>query len=353
MKILDLELNNIQSHINNKFQFSPFLNVIRGISNSSDIGKSVVVKGLRLLIENKASKNIRTRRATTPSSVIASDGVTTIGRIKDDKLNGYFLKSKGKEDQEFKAIKTDIPHDVLKSLNLSEVNIQRQKDTFFLLDESAGQVARELNKVSGLSTIDAALKRITSEITSITSSIRTQNEIIEKCKHGIEDSRWAVQADKDLESIESLDEDLNSLQDKKDDVSSLIASYTHYAKQIQSLLPDSIIEDYKAIADIQKEIDHMNEKKSITNGLISNFEKNLRMYEDIVVFDISEISSIQEEIDVLTTDKESLSALLNSYNRYAVNLKEADEKLARIMDQLGEIKVCPTCNRPMEVCDEN
>jgi len=346
MKILDLELHNIQSHVDTKFTLSPFLNVIKGISNSSDIGKSVVVKGLRLLIENRASKNIRTWNAPTSSSVVVSDGNTIVGRVKDDTLNGYFIKEEGKEDQEFKAIKTDIPHNVQKALNLSEVNIQRQRDTFFLIDESAGQVAKELNKVSGLSTIDATLKRITSEISTITSSIRTQNEIIEKCKSGIEYSRWAVQADTDLWKIENLSEEVDALQDKKTDASSLVESYVHYAKQIKALLPESIVDDYKEIHNIQEGIESLDEKKSIVEGLIQNYSSTHKKLTDISVLDMSEISNIQEEIDVLTTDRKELSLLINSYNRLTVDLKQADEKLAETSVSLSEIKTCPTCKRP-------
>lgn len=352
MKILELELNNIQSHIDNKFTFSPFLNVIKGISNSSDIGKSVVVKGLRLLIENKASKRIRTRGATSPSSVTVSDENVTISRIKDDKLNGYILKEVGKEDKEFKAIKTDIPYDVQKAMNLSEVNIQRQKDTFFLIDESSGQVAKELNKVSGLSTIDATLKRITSEINTITSSIRTQNEIIEKCKHGIEYTKWAEGASKDLEEIESLTEDIDDLKDKNQNVSSLVDSYSHYAKQIKCLLPESIVDDYKELISIQDETYDLKGQRELITNHVNSYGIAHEQLKNISVLDLSEINSIQEEIDALSITKKDVQSLVTSYNSLMLQIKSTDEKLDDILGSLGEIEVCPTCGRPMEVCDD-
>jgi len=352
MKILELELTNIQSHKNTKFTFSPFLNVIKGIANSSDIGKSVVIKGLRLLIENRASKKIRTTGATSPSSVIASDGVVTVGRVKDDKLNGYFIKEEGKEDKDFKAIKTDIPHDVQKALNLSEVNIQLQRDTFFLIDDSPGQVAKELNKVSGLSTIDATLKRINSEITSITGNIRTQNEIIEKCKQGIEYSKWSLSASNDLEVIEGLQDVVDSLSDKRKETTSLVESYSFYSNQMKGLLPLSIIDDFKEIVSIQNEISKMESASIIVENNINGFLSAQEKIKEITVLDLTEISSLQDKIDELRTDKNELSLVLNSYNRLSVSLKEIDKELLKTQAELNKIEICPTCNRPMEICDD-
>ena len=105
MKILDLLLENIQSHPRSKIQFHPNLNVIRA---QSDVGKSVIIRGLKFVITNKASKNIR-RRKTDYSEISISDGNNIISRCKDDKVNGYILAQIDKKPKKFKALRSDIP----------------------------------------------------------------------------------------------------------------------------------------------------------------------------------------------------------------------------------------------------
>jgi hypothetical protein len=339
--------------VNTKLTFSPYLNIIKGISNSSDIGKSVVVKALRLLIENRASKRIRTTNATEVSKVIASDGVTTIGRVKDDKVNGYFIQQEGKEEINFKAIKTDIPFEVQRALNLSEVNIQRQKDTFFLIDESSGQVAKELNKVSGLSSIDAALKLVNSAVTSLTSDVRSKNSLIEQSKIKIEETKWVLDADSHLFSIENLNEEIDAIEEKQKNVTSLVNSFVFYKDKIANLLPESIIEDYQLISEIMDEIADEGEEIRYCTNLVNNLRQLKDKYDAIEIIDLSELNEIQESIDSITTNESSLQRLIDNYNVLARDYSVVSEKYDETMKEISKIEVCPSCGRPMENCDED
>ncbi len=130
MKILDLELINIQSHPHSKIQFHPNLNVIRA---QSDVGKSVIIRGLKFVITNRASKNIRRRRTET-SEVILSDGESTVGRYKSDKINGYTVDDKGNVHS-FKALGKDIPFESAKDLELElQTDISTYEITAYLIE---------------------------------------------------------------------------------------------------------------------------------------------------------------------------------------------------------------------------
>jgi hypothetical protein len=71
----------------------------------------------------------------------------------------------------FKAFGTEVPEEISKVLNLSEINLQRQLDSPFLLTNTPGEIALHFNRIARLDQIDHGRQNIESSINQINSAI--------------------------------------------------------------------------------------------------------------------------------------------------------------------------------------
>lgn len=350
MKILDLELVNIQSHEYNKFKFHPNLNVIRGLS---DAGKSVIIKGLRLLICNKASKNIRTKKCGERSSVTVSDGEVTISRIIDGDTNAYTLDKSG-ELVVYKAMRSDVPSEISKELNLSEANIQTQKDTYFLIDKSPGEISRALNKVSGLSSIDLVLKRVNTEINELNAELRVHNRGLLVLQEEVEAKQWSVKAESTILICEKLNNDLHSISEEINSIEQMYLEYNSIKKTILGMLPESILVDADKLKIIRTEYDSVHSELSQIEDMLDQYEKLKNKYESIELIDMeklpkpSDVSEIIDSMDKINSEILEISSLLNSYTYNRERYDTIDAEFQLSLAEIGKVKLCPTCKRPLK-----
>ena len=135
--ISSLTLQNFQSHKKTTLEFDPHVNAIIGQSNS---GKTAILRGLFWAIYNRPSGLSfisywnRDKKGNPLKFTYASisSNQLIIKRKRSSNFNGYtLLQNNVKTDLE--AIGLDVPEQVSKLLNLSEVNIQKQMDAPFLL----------------------------------------------------------------------------------------------------------------------------------------------------------------------------------------------------------------------------
>lgn len=149
-----LKLYNFQAHRKRLIQFDPAITTIRG---PTDVGKSAVLRALRwLALNDTGGDEFVTWGADEAVAIVElEDGaggeakiVRRKGRENVYKLNGQVFKA-------FGAGK--VPDTVAQALDLNEINFQKQHDKPFWLDDPAGEVSRQLNKVIDLSVIDTAL----------------------------------------------------------------------------------------------------------------------------------------------------------------------------------------------------
>lgn len=163
--IKTLILRNIQSHKRTQLDFVEGLNVIIG---ATDSGKSAILRGLRKLIYNRPIGNAYRSwwGGRLLIKLITFDNETI--SYKEDTEREYSLST---ITDPFKAFGTEVPEEISKVLNLSEINLQRQLDSPFLLTISPGDVALHFNRIARLDQIDHGRQNIESSINQINSAI--------------------------------------------------------------------------------------------------------------------------------------------------------------------------------------
>jgi DNA repair exonuclease SbcCD ATPase subunit len=163
---------NFQSHKRSDFEFHQGVNVIVG---ESDAGKSTVIRALKWLTRNRPQGD------SIRSNWCQKDDITVVKMwASDPRLKAAHasreISSKGEQiyslgPQLFKAFRTDVPQELQDYFNMSEVNLQMQADSHFLLSLSPGDVAQYFNKVAKLDKIDTGLNNVNSWIRELTATI--------------------------------------------------------------------------------------------------------------------------------------------------------------------------------------
>ena len=187
-----LRIKNFQIHKDLEIEFGPITTIV----GASDSGKSAILRALRWVAMNEPKGTGFIREGAKEASVTLILGGREIQRQRSASNNSY-----GMDGVEFKAFGNDVPEDIARVLNVSELNFQGQHDAPLWFTESAGEVSRRLNYIVDLSQIDSTL----SAIDSIVREQRWLVQLSETKKAKIKEEgmalKWTNAASKEFEAI--------------------------------------------------------------------------------------------------------------------------------------------------------
>jgi len=190
--IKSITLNNYQGHKDSELSFSPYVNVITGLSMR---GKTAIIRGLNWVVNNRPSGDKHKRRGAKDYLVEVvvekNDKAFPIVRYRDKSHNIYKI-----DEIVYEAMKTEVPDDVTKLLNFNEFNIQNQHDSHFLIFESPQKIAATIDEVSNLTIAKPVQKHIENRRREVNRDIkRTEEDIKETEKalqHPVYGNLWNI-----------------------------------------------------------------------------------------------------------------------------------------------------------------
>lgn len=346
--ISQITLHNFQSHKNTTLNFHEHINLIVG---ASDSGKTAVIRAINWLVNNRpAGDSFRSKFGKTKTDETYVELVTkntTLLRYKSDKENGY---SVGLDS--FKAMGQNVPDEVSAELNMSNINIQYQMDSPFLLSESSGEVARYFNKIVNLEKIDQSLKNADSRVRKLNQSIQFNEQELEKQTEAIKQYSWIEQAQKDFKVIEKYAAAEKEARQKYTQLSLLIKiikeyqSHKYHAidfKQAESRLLS--IEELLADTDTtyrRKEslglllFELKNASKAINSVDYEKAEKNL----DQIFFLNNSWTDLYNKVSALESIKEDIQRENKKLMKIELKIQDTEAVLKQIMPD-----VCPLCGQ--------
>lgn len=330
-----LKLYNFQAHRKRLIQFDPAITTIRG---RTDVGKSAVLRALRWLALNDTGGDEFITWGADESVAIVEleDGAGGEAKI---------VRRKGKENvykldgQVFKAFGAGkVPDPVAGILQLSEINFQKQHDKPFWLDDPAGEVSRQLNKVIDLAVIDTAMS-------NAAKMVRTARERV-----SVSESRLGEKRTRETEALSGTIRigKFRLLKAKYDKLAKIQADRDQLEAVIQ--MADSI--DVPAL-----------ERRAAQAGLL--FQKALRLrnlsgahlrLREIVeaveernaaireVPDIQPVSAKWTQLRQLKARRELLAAVVDDLEQAADTLAQ-HEQSEREYREIVLAYACPTCGR--------
>jgi len=326
-----LRIRKFQSHEDTFLEFSPFVNVLQGLST---VGKSSVLRAKRLLVDNRPSgarffSNFAGDKGETIIDLelpegkveIIKDVRTTKKGEKELKSTTYNLEVQG-EKFSFTGVGESVPDQVKELLNLSELNDQRQFDSPFLISTSAGEIARTINRITNLEKVDEWVSTLSSKINDVNRSIISYEEDI---KFGeIELARYADLDETGLivNKLSATQGELNSLQIKHSHLDRDLVVYEEKYRTQENLKAFLKAEKYISRADkLQRDID-------LFHNLMSQLSKydNLKNEKQRMSAQLSELEPLLGKIEKSSFDTRPFNRLNYLYNAYLELSSDQKEK---------------------------
>lgn len=209
-----LTIKDFQAHQELRVKLSRGITTITG---PSDIGKSAIIRALRWVRFNRPSGESFIRDGADEAQVLVVTGDTFIRRNRGKKVNTYTI-----DGQELEAFGNDVPEQVLKALNLDEVNFQSQLDSPFWFSLSAGEVSRQLNEIINLGIIDSTLSNLASALRKASTEQEVRQGLLEEAKAQREALKPARDMDKALQEVEALAEEAGKREKRASRASQLV-----------------------------------------------------------------------------------------------------------------------------------
>jgi len=298
-----IRLKNFQGHRESTIDFCDGVNVVVG---ESDSGKSSIIRALNWVLTNKPRGNsFINEKANSVSVDVKMDGIV-INRQRTDKSTGSYKVGKSN----YSVMGNDIPEEALRVLNLSDINLQAQLDTHFLILDTPGKVAQYLN---GITKLD--------KLTDASDKLRSKHR----------------------ESKRELDTIVNDIQGMEEYLNSGVVEI------LEELI--SIYDKVVAIAD----------KRDVLIARISEIKRilvELKKIEEsnIPVDKVDELEELLSDIGIKISQLEELKNKYNEVHRILIHIKSVDKILKEDKTdlKLGEIELvkikkqltkCPYCGQ--------
>lgn len=355
----EIHIKGFQSHNDSCLIFDEGVNVIIG---SSDSGKSSIIRAIKWLTTNRPQgDSFRNEFLSAKDTVCVSgefDGIV-IAREKSKSINQYTLIDRPDGihptvDIPFKALRADVPPELQQITKFKEVNIQSQHpdEQYFMLNLSAGQVAKKFNEVAGLEIMDRAMSKINSMVREVNSDLKhAEKELVER-KEKLKSLEWTIEA---LDEVEKL-----AVREKK--IQTSIAAFQAMEDTVFDIRKiDKELLQYQDVDMALACINHITVKAhelraSINNHtglkttlrMLTDCDISLRVYDgiDIVSKVIVDIENSFKKMQVKQFAMTALDTLLGDIERTSEEIQQKEDNIDSMEEEFEElIKVCPLCGR--------
>ena len=340
-----IALHNFQSHKNTLVSLDPGINCIVG---TSDSGKTSILRGFRWVYENRPTGTAFIshwcKKDDTIVTVECAGGI--VARVRSDGRNGYDVGG-----VELGAIGMDVPAQVTQLLNMSSINISSQHDAPFLLAETAGDVAKYLNKLIHLDLIDVVLSNAESERRGIKKDIAGAETEIADAKKELDSLSWVDKAAELLEELKKKEQLQLTKREEQGDLTARIATIRNSA---------NLVAEGSAVVTKFQSIDLLTPlgKKKELDVKISSFARLIGSIEaaNLVVGRgalVSKVGGLFEKIDTFLTEKKVAEKAYKELSSWVTKIEEIEGELGNKRSKLIKLEeempaVCPLCGKLLD-----
>lgn len=336
-----LVIKNFQAHKRSRFILHPGVNVFIGASNK---GKTTVIRALRWAIRNVPGGD-----AFFPTFGGNPDvTVDEVRRFRSKSKNEYYFRS----EDPLKAFQTSPPEEVQEYFNMPDINWAMQHDPPFMVADTPGAVARQLNAAIDLDVIDTSLKKQASAKRNAISSVNSSTEQVETLQERIGGYDCLPQREKAVSAVSQLGDTVLDLEEERDFIVAMVEKHEAARKELESL-PD-IPRAEKRLA----RLDHIHERIGQFTVERDALHKLCRKIEDITqqiseaenVMDLDQVcSDLQQDANglyILRNEKKALERLVGDHARFKKTMEDAKKQRIDLEKKLPS--TCPVCGGPLD-----
>lgn len=344
-----IHIKNFQSHKESDLKLHPGVNIIVG---SSDSGKTAVLRALKWLVWNRpGGDSFRSSWGGETKVTMYTEDEHGISRTKDKGVNQYALDA-----EVFNAFGTDVPKEVKEILNISDINLQQQMDSPFLLTSSPGEVAKHFNKIAHLDQIDTGLQNLQKWIREAESGRKYVSDYIDIVQEHLLKLKYLDDLEVDIESLEQVKKWESSLSLATIVLGKWIVNYRDNQSRIKKSMEIVVIEP--EVLTIETKLKIYKEKvDELTklNRIISQIQetiteiKSLELYVEIEkeVYDIEGLILRKRNKE---DDKKDLGYVIEEIKEAEFDLEIAKVSLITCEKEFKDKfpNICPLCNTKLK-----
>lgn len=368
-----------QSHKDTRVEFGPGVNCIVG---TSDSGKTSILRMLYWVLTNRpitssfirnGSGSVGARGAAKVGTAEVEINVVREGQaISIHRAKGHEINTCKVGDKEFSTLGKDVPEEVLEALNLQTINIQRQRDPAFLIDDSPGQVAATFNRFTDLDKVDGVVSILTSDIKQCTMNKKRMTEDIEKLTTQIASFSHLEEMEEFVAALESVEEDILHAGDDQGRLEELLAAISAVSIDLKAVTSqataaknklveankldveleavraqyDTAIEDANNIRTIvdsttadQAELTRITARIPLAKKEIVAQKKLISLARDL---DDAEVAAhrIDGLLDAIFTTEDDIAMVVSKLSELRIKLSEAKT-------ELGDVDTCALCEQKL------
>lgn len=223
-----LKLLNFQKHKSRTVKFDPKVTTIIGRNSA---GKSTILRALRWICLNKPDGKGVIRFGQKEAKVILNVDDKKIVKTRNQRNGTYKLGS-----QVYKAFGKNVPNKIAKLLKVTESNFQTQLEPAFWFFESPGNLAKCLNKIIRLDTIDEVLSAVATAKREAEAEKKVSIKRRDEAKHKVQDLKFVPAMMKELKALTDKQEQIEKLQRRINKLSRLNKQLKHIGGPIE--IPD-------------------------------------------------------------------------------------------------------------------
>jgi DNA repair protein SbcC/Rad50 len=354
--IKSIKLHNFQGHKDSTIALHPRVNAIVG---ESDAGKSSIIRFLKWVSTNRpVGDGYRNNSSASEEygGTVTFDDIS-IERKKSKKVNSYTVEGVG----ELKALRTEIPREVESALRMNDINLQSQHDSYFLLQQSPGSVAKRLNELVDLDIIDFVLGEVNSTLRDTRRSVKAVEYAIDSTKGKIAEFDHLSRIERIVEKIETTLPKVDELKEKIEQINVAVQSIENAKEEIEEIdgwlkIEDSIAFVVKSVEEWKESSEKQNQLDTAISGIEDTKEKQKRC--DLILTHNTTVNALLEAAEgyeVARKTKNGIVVCVNALNESMGVLKTTDENLDELKNEfislLRSAKICPLCGKEMSKKD--
>jgi exonuclease SbcC len=326
--ITKLKLKNFQKHKDMTIELDRGVNAIVG---QSDAGKSAVIRALNHALMNPTG-DYTTHGEDEFRVGVWLDGKVIV-RTKSKSENSYRM-----DKDLFESVGKTIPKEIADHIKLSPLNFQNQFDPPYMLSESGGACAREINSLSRLDMIDTLNQYFSKECRDNNKRLIESCEEMEtvKKKKSIVDN-WTA-----MPSVDLLTQQWKALEAEQSRLESIRkAAHTWQTLNNKATPPtETLVDALEAAKELSMGIDTLKAKHA---SALKYEQAKQRLVNVSLPLDISEIGAM---IETVTATQKQLDSVLKARAKLSMSIilsEEIERELVTLQEQFDGIEQCPLC----------
>jgi len=310
---------------------------VTAIVGPSDVGKSSVIRALRWLATNRPRGDSFIRWGENRTKVkLRVDGVD-ITRVRGGGQNSYKVG-----DYQAEAFGTDVPDRVSQLLNLVPVNFSGQHDAPFWFSLTPGEVAKQLNAIVDLDSIDKTMAELSRRLRDVRAVREVTEGQLATAKEEQEQLAFVPQLVKEHNRIQALEKQLIGKRRKTACLSGLVGEVGDAGVRAKRLL-QAKTRALSAVKTGERVLGIINRAKRL--GDLIRVIKEAKAKVGLKIPDLKRLETLKRKAEVSSGKLWMLKRLLGEYKLAEQLVKkkmvEANRAARELKREMGG--VCPLC----------